>query len=446
MKKIYEKGNSDWYSEAFNNFENGLNGQLKTEFHQIRKQAMENFRKTGFPTTRHEEWKYTNISSLHKYDFEISKPVTTDEVSGKDIEKFTFKDMEYPQLVFINGYFLPGLSDLGNLKNKIEVMSLDEAVKEKHQALTDHYSKYAVTETESFVSLNTAFVQDGTLIKIPDNQEIEQPIHLLYLTLPEEKPRVSFPRNLIITGRSSRVVFIETYAALSAGTYFTDVVTEIYVGENSSVDRVKIQNENAEAFHISALHVLQERDSRFVDHNINLGAGLSRNNLACVFNDQGGSCILNGLYAGDNDQLMDNHTSIDHALPNCESRELYKGILDKKSRGVFNGKIFVRPDAQKTNAIQANKCILISDEATIDTKPQLEIFADDVKCTHGATIGQLDDDAFFYMRARGINKEKARKLLIYAFASEVIDKIGQDAIREKVTGLFKEKLVNINMD
>ncbi len=218
------------------------------------------------------------------------------------------------------------------------------------------------------------------------------------------------------------------------------------MGENARVERIKLQNENEEAFHISALNVLQERDSRFVDHNLNLGSGLSRNNISTIFNDQGGYSVLNGLYAGDNNQLMDNHTSIDHAHPHCESFELYKGILDKKSRGVFNGKIFVRPDAQKTNAIQSNNCILLSDEATIDTKPQLEIFADDVKCTHGATIGQLDDDAYFYMRARGINKEKARKLLIYAFASEVIDKIEHNLIREKVTSLFEEKLVQIKLD
>jgi len=446
MKKNYERGNADWYADVFKKFENNLNGQLKSEFHQTRQQAMEKFYEMGFPTTRHEEWRYTNLASLLKYNFEVSKMVPGDRISEKEIEKYIFKDMDYLLLVFVNGYFMSDLSNTAILEDQIEVVNLAQAVKDNHPAIKEHYSKYLAKDAESFVSLNTAFVQDGVLVNIPDNSRIEKPIHILYLTLPGDSPQVSFPRNLILTGRSSQVRFIENYAALASGIYFTNLVTEIYVGENSSVERIKIQDENDEAFHISTLNVLQERDSRFVDHNLNIGSFFSRNSISTIFNDQGGTSTLNGLYAGDKDQLLDNHTSIDHAFPYCESFELYKGILDKKSRGVFNGKIFVRPDAQKTNAIQANNCILLSDDATIDTKPQLEIFADDVKCTHGATIGQLDEDAYFYMRARGINKEKARKLLIYAFASEVIDKIEYDAIRKKVTQLFEEKLVQVKLD
>jgi Fe-S cluster assembly protein SufD len=446
MKNIYERGNTDWYADLFKDFENNLNGRSTTKFHQGRQQALETFLRMGFPTTRHEEWRYTNVAPLLKYDFKLSTPLSGNQLSKNDIDNFIFKDTEYPLLVFVNGHFMPGLSNTGNLKDQLEVMNLDQAIEINHPALKDHYSKYALTDAESFVSFNSAFVQDGALINIPDNHVCEKPIHLLYLTLPDKKPMVSIPRNLIITGRSSQVSFIENYAALSPGTYFTNLVTEIYVGENSSVERIKIQNENAEAFHISALNVLQERDSRFVDHNLNIGSSISRNNISTIFNNQGGTSTLNGLYAGDNDQLLDSHTSIDHAFPNCESFELYKGILDKKSKGVFNGKIFVRPDAQKTNAIQSNNCILLSDDATIDTKPQLEIFADDVKCTHGATIGQLDEDAYFYMRARGINKDKARKLLIFAFASEVIDKIEHDPIRETITHLIENKLVQVQLD
>ncbi len=220
MKKIYEKGNSDWYAEVFKIFENGLNGQLKTDFHQTRQNAMETFRQLGFPTTRHEEWKYTNLSSLLNHNFEISKVVDEDKLPYKDIDKHLFNDSGYPLLVFVNGYFMPALSNIENLPDEIEVMSLEQALKSNHPSLRDHYSRYALTEAESFISLNTAFVQDGTLINIPDNMIADLPIHLLYLTLPEEKPSVSFTRNLIVTGSSSHVTFVEHFSALSPGNLF----------------------------------------------------------------------------------------------------------------------------------------------------------------------------------------------------------------------------------
>ena len=236
------------------------------------------------------------------------------------------------------------------------------------------------------------------------------------------------------------VYAIETFASTKEGTYFTDTVSEIVLNENSKVERIKIQIESDSAYHIAALHAVQERDSRFIYHNITLGGALTRNDINSKLMGENGYCELYGMYSGNQKQHIDNHTTIDHAIPHCESYELYKGIMDENSEGVFNGKIFVRPDAQKTMAIQSNNCILLSDQATIDTKPQLEIFADDVKFTHGATVGQLNDDAYFYMRARGIEKSNARKLLIYAFASEVVDKITFEPVREKVLDLFSDKL------
>jgi len=248
------------------------------------------------------------------------------------------------------------------------------------------------------------------------------------------------PRNLIVVGKSSELTLVETYATIDEGTYFTNSVGEIVVGENAQLKRYRIQIEGENAYHISRTYVEQHRSSRFIDHSISLGGKLSRNDIVSVLKAENGMSVLNGLYIGNHDQHIDNHTTIDHARPHCESHELYKGILDDKAKGVFNGKIFVRPDAQKTNAIQSNNCILLSDEATIDTKPQLEIFADDVKCTHGATIGQLDEDAFFYMRSRGIEKSRARNLLIYAFVSEILDQVEVNSVREKVIDWFSEKL------
>jgi Fe-S cluster assembly protein SufD len=440
MKNIFYKGNADWYSAAFKEFENGLNGQTSSNLHQLRKKALTSFQDLGYPTTKHEEWKYTNISPLIEYDFEISEPYLPGKLKQKDIEKYQFQDIKDRCLVFVNGHFAAELSNTKGITEDIEILPLKQVIDKNPDLISSHFGKYASIVDQSFVSLNTAFLQDGAFINIPVGVCSEKPIHLLYLSVPEEKPLVSFPRNLVIAGRSSEVTFIETFASTKEGIYFTDTVSEIVLNENSKVERIKIQIESDSAYHIAALHAVLERDSRFIDHNITLGGVLSRNDINSKFMGENGYCELFGMYSGNQKQHIDNHTTIDHAIPHCESYELYKGILDENSEGVFNGKIFVRPDAQKTNAIQSNNCILLSDQATIDTKPQLEIFADDVKCTHGATVGQLNDDAYFYMRTRGIEKSNARKLLIYAFASEVVDKITFEPVREKVLGWFSDKL------
>jgi Fe-S cluster assembly protein SufD len=446
MKKIYVKGNADWYLNLFKDFENGLNGQTSSDLHALRKSAIDRFHDLGFPAPGNEEWKYTNIDSLLSYDFRLaSASQAAEKLSVTDKSMFA-EDKESLQLVFVNGYFREDLSNTGKAERHIEILNLKQAIDANHPVLAEHFGKYAIDDTESFVAMNTAFTQDGALIIVGDEMVVDKPVHLLYLSLPEKTPAVSFPRNLILSGRSSELCIVETYAALEEGLYFSNCVSEISVGENARLERIKIQIESEKAYHISTLQVNQAQNSHFTDHNINFGAGLSRNNITSLFKGTGAETMLNGLYVGNHTQHMDNHTSIDHAGPHCESHELYKGILDQKARGVFNGKIFVRPDAQKTNAIQSNNCILLSDEATIDTKPQLEIFADDVKCTHGATIGQLDEDAFFYMRARGIEQSRARKMLIYAFASEVVDRIKQDDLREKISHLFENKLEKARLD
>jgi Fe-S cluster assembly protein SufD len=440
MRKTYTKGNTDWYLNTFKTFEAGLNGQAETSVHNLRKQAMLTLEDLGFPTTKHEEWKYTNVSPIIENNFTLSQSYKPGMLKSQDIAKYHFDGLENSCFVFINGHFASDLSNISGLKDSVELKSLDTAISENNNHVMQLLTKYASPEDDSFISLNTAFMQDGAFIKVPDGVDISQPIHLLFLSIPGKNPQVNFPRNLFVIGQSSRIKIVETYAGIDDCIYFTNSVNEIVIGENAELERYKIQIESDQAYHVSALHVSQERDSRFIDHNISLGGSLVRNNIASEFKAQGGSCVLNGLYIGTHKQHIDNHTAIDHAKAHCESHELYKGILDEKARGVFNGKIYVRPDAQKTNAIQANNCILLSDTATIDTKPQLEIFADDVKCTHGATIGQLDEDAYFYMRSRGINKTMARNLLIHAFASEVLDKINIDPIRESIADLFIDKL------
>jgi Fe-S cluster assembly protein SufD len=440
MKKTFTKGNSDWYIDSFRKFEDRLNGQSSSEVHRLRKQALKSFQDLGYPTTKHEEWKYTNVSPLIDQNFELSQPYLPGSLSKENIKQFQFPGLEDRTLVFVNGHYASELSDDIEIAEKIEVLSLQDAIKNNPDRLSEHFAKYASISEQSFISLNTAFVQDGAYINIPENETLDKPIHLIYLTVANSNPMISFPRNLIIAGRNSEVAFIESFVSLEKGSCFTNAVCEIMLRENSKVERIKIQNESEGAFHIAALQAIQERDSRFIDHNISLGATLTRNDINSEFNGENGYCELNGMYSGNQKQHIDNHTTIDHATAYCESHELYKGILDEKAAGVFNGKIFVRPDAQKTNAFQSNNCILLSDQAIIDTKPQLEIFADDVKCTHGATVGQLNEEAYFYMRSRGIEKSNARKLLIYAFASEVVDKISFHPARERVLDLFSDKL------
>lgn len=443
MKNLFIKGNAEWYSTVFRDLENRLNGQKSTDLHQLRKSALQSFQNLGFPTTKHEEWKYTNLSSLINFNFGISDIDSSGKISRKNIEPYQFAGLEDRCLVFINGHFSSELSNTKGISEQIEFLPLNEVIDQNPGLLSSHFAKYTPMNEHSFISLNTAFLQDGIYINIPEQVNVEKPLQLLYLSVPEEKPKASFPRNLIIVGRSSELTYIETYASLKDGVYFTDAVSELVLQENSKGERIKIQIESNQAYHISALKAFQDRDSRFIDHNISFGGALTRNEISTMFKGENGVCALYGMYSGNHKQHIDNQTTIDHAISRCESHELYKGILDDSAEGVFNGKIYVRPDAQKTNAIQSNNCILLSDQATIDTKPQLEIFADDVKCTHGATVGQLNEDAYFYMRTRGIEKLDARKLLIYAFASEVVDKISIDTVRDKILDWFSEKLKTV---
>jgi Fe-S cluster assembly protein SufD len=429
-----------WYISNFQTFENSLNGESLKPIHRVRKEAIANFSNLNFPTTHDEDWRFTNITPLLKHNFLPAKKVN---LKQKQIKNFIFKNISNNLLVFVNGHFAPGLSKIKSLPDGIKVGNIADEIKNGSAIIEEHLNKYANYKTQIFTALSTAFTQDGAFIHVHDNKIVDEPINILFITAAGEEKILSQPRNLFVAGKNSQVTIIERYASLDNGIYFTNVVSEIVTGENSSINHIKIQEEGLKAFHVSRTEVDQEKNSNFVSYSISLGGEISRYDLNSKFNDEGGECSLNGLYLLTGNQLYDTHSLIDHAKPYCTSHEHYKGILDDTSRGVFNGKVIVRKDAQKTNAFQENNNIILSDGALVNTKPQLEIFADDVKCSHGATVGQLDQDSLFYLRSRGIGEEKARDILIHAFASDVIKSIKVEQVKnyleEILEGRFNKK-------
>jgi len=427
----------DWYISNFGEFEKRLNGGKENSIHQIRKDALSNFSKLDFPSLKDEEWKYTSIAPLLKYNFVPS--FNKKNISKDFIKSLLFDEMEHSLLVFINGIYSEEHSDLLNLPDGVIVGSIAEEIKKNNEILLKHFGKYADRKNQIFTALNTAYTEDGTFVYVPDGKIVSEPIHIIFITDAGKEKVLTQPRNLFVAGKNSQATIIEHYVGNNEEIYFTNVVTEIVVDENAVLDHIKLQEESKKAFHIARMEVDQERSSNFSSHLISTGADLTRNDFNARFNAEGGECTLNGLYMIDGTQLFDAHTLMDHAKPYCNSHEHYKGILDEKSRGVFNGKVIVRQDAQKTNAFQENNNILLSDQALVNTKPQLEIFADDVKCSHGATIGQMDDDAKFYLKSRGIGEEASKGILLHAFASNVISSIKIESVRNYIEKLLTEK-------
>ena len=394
----------------------------------IRSAAFERFITQGFPTTRQEEWSHTNVSPIAQIAFDRA-PVA--EPSAADVEPFLFAADIPHRIVLVNGRWSKALSSLASLPAGVTVKSLRD-VPEKAGA--------DVAGPTPFADLNAAMFEDGAYIEIAPKTDVGEPIHLVSISAPGSSPALVSPRFVISVGERAQVFFVESYAGLGSQVSWTNVVTRIDVAPDAMVDHVKFQREQPTTFHLAAMMVKVDRAATFRSHAVTLGAKIARNDLMATLAGEGAECTLDGLYVAGGDSLVDTHTTIDHAMPHCPSHELYKGILADKARAVFNGKIIVRQDAQKTNAKQTNKALLLSDDATINTKPQLEIFADDVKCTHGAAIGQLDEDAMFYMQARGIGAEDARNLLIHAFAGEVLDGVREDVVREHAMRLLEKKL------
>ncbi len=389
----------------------------------LQRAAQSRFAELGFPSRNDEEWRFTDVRPIAEIPF---GPASRDGDSNAAVGAFAFEGVA--QIVFVNGRYRPDLSTVGNLPGGAKALPLSEALRAHAALLEPHLGRYSEFEHAPFAALNTALFEEGAFVYLPRSVVVEQPIHLLYVAT--EANAGVHPRTLIVAEENSQATLVESYAGAEGAVYLTNAVTEVALGEHAIVDHYKLQRESDAAYHIAQMNIRLKRKSVFSSHSITFGGAITRNDVNAVLADEHIECTLNGLYLGDGNRVVDNHTSIDHAMPNCNSHEIYKGILDGKSRGVFNGKIFVRQDAQKTDAKQTNRTLLLSEDAQINTKPQLEIFADDVKCTHGATVGQLNESQLFYLRSRGIPMEDARALLVYAFAGDIVSRIKVEPVRE----------------
>ncbi len=435
----------EFYIENFNTFQMKLNGQSESFLNEIRKEAMDRLSELEFPTNRNEEWKYTDVSPILKHNFIPAVNTTIPEFTKEEIKKYLFHNFDYHLLVFVNGFFSSELSIISQLPKGVVVGSLKKISKEDPELISRYVNKISKIDN-AFNALNTAYVLDGLVVIVPDGIAVEKPIQVLYLNTSENELVLSLPRNLIIAGKNSQVSVIANYSGFGDKLYFNNITTEIFVDEYAVVDLCKVQSENENSYHIEKVQAQQKKNSLFNHYNVTFGGAIVRNDINSLLDGENTETHYYGLYMANGKQHVDNHTFIDHAKPNCMSNELYKGILDDNSRGVFNGKIIVRQDAQKTNAYQQNKTILLSKSATIDTKPQLEIFADDVKCSHGATVGHLDEISEFYIRSRGVPQELAKSMLIRAFANDVIETIKIEPLKEQINHMIFDHLHRVEIE
>jgi Fe-S cluster assembly protein SufD len=422
---------------AFRDNEERMNGERKASVHQLRRAAVKQFEQLGFPTIRHEEWKYSNVNGLLKQGFDLDETTT---LTIDDLTPLEIPNLEGNILYFVNGRYHAELSRIVSPIEQLQITNFADALKTEPELIASHFAHYADYQDNAFTALNTALATDGVVIRVPNNITVEQPVILRFITDTRAKNIASQPRNLIVVGKNAELMLAESYRTLGDGASFVNVVTEIVLSRDARMQYYKVQNETEKAYHIGTTQVNQTDNSHFYSATVTLNGNFVRNNLNIRLDGQYAEAFMYGLYMPNGRQHVDNHTLVDHAMPNSYSNELYKGILDDNSTGVFNGKIFVRPDAQKTNAYQSCKNVVLSPGASMNTKPQLEIFADDVKCSHGTTTGQLNDEALFYMRSRGIPKDEARTLLLYAFSQDVLSQIKIQPIREYLERVVTEKL------
>jgi Fe-S cluster assembly protein SufD len=404
----------------------------------LRKQAIARFESLGFPTTKNEDWHFTSVAPIAEQTFHApmlssregtSEGSTAGVVARADLERFNFGQPQWHTFVFVNGEFSEDLSSYADLRREVSVTPLASALRDGGGRPERHLGKIARFDSHAFTALNTAFIRDGAFIEIHANAVLDQPIHLVFVS-EGAGAALAQPRNLIVAAPNSRATIIESYVSVRDTCYFTNAVTEIALGDGAHLDHYKIQRESEKSFHVGTVQARQGRDSQLHSFSFAVGGSLARTNIYTSLDGAGATCTLNGLYLADGTQHIDNQTSIEHIAPNCPSHEVYKGVLDGRSHGVFNGKVYVHPEAQKTDGKQSNNNLLLSPTARVDTKPQLEIFADDVKCTHGATVGRLDEMALFYLNSRGIGPEMARMLLTYAFAADVLEMIELEPLRK----------------
>ncbi len=411
-------------------------GAWPNELTERRRAAIARFGEIGFPSRRAEQWRFINLNRIKQTSFQL--PQSFNGFGESEVEKYAYEGCH--QLVLVNGRFDAANSSIGSLPDGVVVGSLAAVAAERPELVESHVGKLARYEDHPFVALNTAFLSDGAFIYVPKGVHVEEPINIISLGVPEAEPVAFYPRNLIVAEESAQVTVVEQYASIGDGAYMTSPVTEVEAGPNAHIDHYKLQRESTDAIHMATFQIHQERDSNVSSHSISWGGGLVRNDVNAVLDGEGCQSTLNGLYMVEGEQQIDNHMRMDHAMPNCDSHELYKGILEGKARAVFNGLIHVHPDAQKTDAKQTNRNLLLSKEALVNSHPQLEIFADDVKCTHGSTTGHLDPVAVFYLRSRGIGEEAARSLLTYAFAADIVERIKVGSVRRELEEFLFRRL------
>ena len=405
----------------------------------LRKAGLARFAELGFPTLHDEDWRFTNVTPIARLPFKPVLEPAPRRVPADFVAGTTFGRLPAYRLVFVNGHFAEELSSPPRDAGVI-VQNLATAMVEHEELLKRFLAAEAPDESNPFLALNTAFFQDGAFVHIPRGRTVEQPIHLLFIATAQESGATFHPRNIILAGGRSQATVLESYVRTVDAAYFTNTVTELMLEEGAVLEHCKFQDEGPSAFHMASIVARLGRRSNLISHSFATGAKLSRNNIRTHLAGEGVECILNGLYLTRDEQLADHHMIVEHAEPHCNSHEYFNGILKGRSKGVFHGRILVRQPAQKTDAKQTNKNLLLSNDATVDTKPQLEIYADDVKCTHGATGGQLNEEAIFYLRSRGVGAETARSMLVHAFAGEIIERIRYAPAREELDKIVWERL------
>ena len=424
----------DRYLKAFENVKADADSEPSWLL-RLREAAMSSFVEQGFPTNKDDAWRYTDVTAIREVSWDFHE--TAPELSPETVE--ALKRQSGPNfLLMVNGRFS---REHSSVEEGIEVADLAEAAVSRSDLMESYLGRCAAPGNDAFKDLNTGLFKHGLFIHIPENRIIKEPIHIVFLAYVSKKPSVFQVRNLIMAGRKSKTAIVETYVAGDAKSYFTNAVTEILLGEDAQMEHCKIQRESSEAFHVAATQVVQHRGSSFVSFALSTGSRLMRNDCRVMLAAELTYCELNGLYLGEGDQVRDHETVVDHQKPDGKSDQFFKGLLAGNSRGVFRGRVMVRQDAQRTDAHQTNKNLLLSDTAKIDTQPQLEILADDVKCSHGAAVGQLQEDALFYLRSRGIDEKEAGHMLAQGFAREVIERSSLSFMKETLLELVNEKLL-----
>jgi len=443
ISKDRDANTKAWIEVVFNAYEDSLNGLITHPISAFKKNAYNQLQTERFPTRKDEDWKYTNVGPILKSSY---KQGVSTKIDASKLEEYLFEDLDVVKIVLVNGILDKSLSTLEDIPSGVSITSLEDALQDsdKSSLINKLIQQKSGTDVNTFLPMNLAFAKHGYLLETEKNAQVEKPFHFIYINTKSNEPHFLHPQMFINGNTSSQLTVIESYHSTDPeAIYFCNAANYIHVGKNAKIDHYKLQYESKSAFQISNTIVTQGRDSEYSNYSVDLGGKIIRNNLSSQLLDSGTQTNYYGVYLGLDNQHIDNQTFIDHAMPHCESNELYKGILSDKARGVFNGKILVRQDAQKTNAFQQNSSLVLSNDAIMDAKPQLEIYADDVKCSHGATIGQLDENSIFYLKSRGLNDEAAKNLLQKAFLGEVVTGFKIESIKESVLRKIDEKLSRV---